>query len=81
VDRDTTIKQLKSGGPSGARSRDLRIKRPDCHFTLGLGNSSAEITRVFFREPRLNQHPLPTGKTRGPTLVFWKAEPAAWGAS
>lgn len=81
MQRETTVKQAKTGGPSGARSRDLRIKRPESTAPLQPVNSSTEITRVFFREPRLNQGPPWPRKNRRPTLVFWKAEPISWGQS
>jgi hypothetical protein len=54
VERDNPIKQAKRGGPSGARSRDLRIKRPDCHNGPRLVFSAAKNTDVSIREPSLN---------------------------
>ena len=65
MERETTGKQAKRGGPSGARSRDLRIKRPDSQTVLQQGNSSAENTTVFFREPTVHSDPLPSLKNRG----------------
>lgn len=54
MERDNPIKQAKTGGPSGARSRDLRIKRPESDLPLQLANSSAENIGVSIREPTVN---------------------------
>ena len=71
MQRDNAIKQAKTGGPSGARSRDLRIKRPESSTPLQLGNSSAGITRVFFREPTVHRHPPLPRKNRARATLYW----------
>lgn len=49
----STENKAKDGGPSGARSRDLRIKRP-CTESLICLRCGGIRERIYTREPRAN---------------------------
>jgi hypothetical protein len=87
VERRITVKQGKHGGPSGARSRDLRIKRPEGQPRLSAGNYDAIRAEVGARNPSVHSDPRSIGKTAAVCSVlhsgprFVQAEcgrPARW---
>jgi hypothetical protein len=47
--------KLSVGGPAGARSRDLRIKRPDSNHGLRAGIIAAKRLLASYTEPRANR--------------------------
>lgn len=66
----TDENKAKDGGPSGARSRDLRIKRPRSISLICL-RCGGDFEPGYTREPRANCWVIRSGSERGSGQYLW----------